>query len=329
MRLLIISIFVVITTSLFGQNIDSLDFSNPDLYKLTSETPKAVDDNKKILNKANELYKEKKYAEAVVWYRKALKLNPSESFARFRIEDVYTLFINNKIVETKEQAIALISEVELSQNEAEFDKILNEKVFVARQLIEKPKVDEVALFIEKNRIESDKYNTTKAEPIKEIKTEIAEVVPVKEEAKPVIKETVIEKTEPIKEEKIEVIAENKISEKPAEKAIVEVQTEVKPEVKTNTKIEEKTVKINEPKVETQNAKEVIKELKIKYPQYRTEEVIEDSNKKKYKIIYNDNGNFTIYTKVVHSWGGIFFFVEKPPLPSQNISEEYFLSHTKE
>lgn len=335
MRLLIVSVFIGFTSFSIGQNIDSLDFSNPESYKLTSETPKPVDDNKKILNKANELYKEKKYAEAVVWYRKALKLNPAESFARFRIEDVYTLFINNKIVETKEEAIALISEVELSQNEAEFDKILNEQVFVARQLIEKPKVDEVAQFIEKNRIESEKNQAIKSEPVKETKTEIAQVAPVKEEktevkqvvkeeVKPEIKETVVEKTEPIKEEKVEVIAE-----KPVEKAVAEVQTEEKPEIKTTTKVEEKPVKVKEVKVDTPNAKEVIKELAVKYPKYRTEEVIEDSTKKKYKVIYNDNGNFTIYTKVVHNWGGIFFFVEKPPLPSQNISEEYYLSHIKE
>ncbi|OFX44204.1 MAG: hypothetical protein A2046_16900 [Bacteroidetes bacterium GWA2_30_7] len=330
MRFLLIIIFLGLRALTFAQNIDSVDFSNPDVYKLTSESPKIVDDQKKILTKANELYKEKKYAEAVVWYRKALKLNPSESFARFRIEDVYTLFINNKIVGSKDEAIALISEVELSQNEAEFDKILNQQVFEARQLIEKPKVDEVALFIEKNRIESEKNATIKTEPVEEVKTETTQAVPIKtEEVKPISKEIIAEKTEPIEEVKIEPIVESKITEKPVENATAEVQTEEKPENKTTTSKPEEKPKIKESKVDSPNAKEVIKELSAKYPKYRTEEVIEDSNKKKYKVIYNDNGNFTIYTKVIHNWGGIFYFVEKPPLPSQNISEEYYLSHIKE
>lgn len=339
MRILIISILVGFTTLSIAQNIDSLDFSNPDAFKLTSDSPKKVDDDKKILNKANELYKEKKYAEAVVWYRKVLKLNPSESFARFRIEDVYTLFITNKIVENKEQAIALISEVELSQNEAEFDKILNKQVFEARKIFEEPKVDEVALFIEKNKIESEKNQVVKTEPAKETKTEIAQVVPVKEEKadvkpevkeeiKPVVKEVIIENTEPIKE----LIAETKIKEEPIiepiKEAKVEVKTEIKPEPKATTKPAEKPI-IKETKVEASNTEVILKELKEKYTKSRTEEVIEDSNKKTYKVIYNDNGNFTIYSKTVHSWGGIFFFVEKPPLPKQNISEEYYLRHIKE
>ena len=341
MRILIISFFIGFTTLSIAQNIDSLDFSNPDAFKLTSDSPKKIDDDKKILNKANELYKEKKYAEAVVWYRKVLKINPAESFARFRIEDVYTLFINNKIVENKEQAIALISEVELSQNEVEFDKILNKQVFEARKIFEEPKVDEVALFIEKNRIESEKNPVVKTEPVKEPKTEIAQAVPVKEEkveekpvvkeeVKSLVKETEIENIEPIKEEKHEVIAETKITEEPIEEPIKEtkVESEVKPETKATTKPVEKTI-VNEPKVEKPNTEIILKELNEKYPKSRTEEVIEDSNKKTYKVIYNDNGNFTIYSKTIHSWGGIFFFVEKPPLPKQNISEEYYLRHIKE
>lgn len=330
MRLLLIIFFFKFSSLIFGQNIDSVDFSNPDAFKLTSETPKVVDSQTKILTKANELYKEKKYAEAVVWYRKALKLNPSESFARFRIEDVYTLFINNNIVATKNEAIALIAEVELSQNEAEFDKILNQQVFEARKIFEEPKVDEVALFIEKNKIESEKRGRIKTDTIKETKTEIVQAIQIKtEEVKTENKETITEKIEPINEAKTDSVVEPQIIEKQAENQITEVKTEEKSENQTsNIKSEEKP-KVKEAKIDNPSAKEVIKELSSKYPNYRTEEILEDSNKKKYKVIYNDNGNFTIYTKVIHNWGGIFYFVEKPPLPSQNISEEYYLRHIQE
>ena len=63
-------------------------------------------------------------------------------------------------------------------------------------------------------------------------------------------------------------------------------------------------------------------LKI-YPNERTIEIINDDYKKITKVIINREHLVTIYLKVEHKWGGVFFFIDNTPFPLENISKSYF------
>lgn len=312
-------------TSAFSQTVDSIDVNNPETFKLTSESPKELNEYSKIITHANKLYSNKNYAESVIWYRKALKLKPEDKFAKFRIEDVYTLFIVNKLVKIKTEADSLVNEIELSYNVEEFDKVVSAKLTQARKIFEEPKRDEIGEFLAKNKELSEKNEVPveKAELIAENKTKVEETIAKKaepvikkeniqtvNEIKPNINKTDIDKTEP----NINKLDETTV--KPAGKN--EITPVIAQEIKPKTSNEDK-----------EKQEKIINELKEKYPAKRTVEQIDDSNKKVTRITYNDNGNITIYTKTIHSWGGIFFFMEKPPLVPQSISEEYFIRNTKE
>jgi len=66
----------------------------------------------------------------------------------------------------------------------------------------------------------------------------------------------------------------------------------------------------------------------RYPNERTIEIINEDYKKITKVIINRDNMVSIYLKVEHQWGGIFFFKDNTPFPLENISKSYFEVATK-
>ncbi|HBF88248.1 MAG TPA: hypothetical protein DDX39_06360 [Bacteroidales bacterium] len=255
---------------------------------------------KEFITKANALYKEQKFAESVVYFRKALKIKPQERLPQYKIEDIYTLFLVNDVVKTKEEANRLVSEIEMS-----LDNIGNEEVFIQ----ESNKIEPIADVVNK---ETQPISETL---VTEVKKEPVLVHPsIGVEQKPI---TEVEKIEVSEVQTKEIKANENLETrviKPEEVKVVES--------KPITKVEAPT--INPVIVEDENRK-----LQVQYPNEKTVEVTEDVNKKVITIIINRGGEVVIYTKVKHSWGGIFFFAKYPGLPKKNISEQHFVKSTQD
>lgn len=66
----------------------------------------------------------------------------------------------------------------------------------------------------------------------------------------------------------------------------------------------------------------------RYPNERTIEVINEDYKKITKVTINRDNMVTIFLKVEHQWGGVFFFKDNTPYPLENISKSYFEVATK-
>lgn len=65
-----------------------------------------------------------------------------------------------------------------------------------------------------------------------------------------------------------------------------------------------------------------------YPDYKTETIEEDMYKKVTRVYINKNRRVTIYMKVEHAWGGIYYFIDRTPLVPENISQGFFDAETR-
>lgn len=294
--------YFLIFIILFGFQVNRLEAQNDDytheldsilgIDHLFKEEINPIEEQyKQFMAKANELYKEQKYAEAVVYYRKALKTKPEERLPQYKIEDVYTLFLVNNVVKTKEEAQRLVAEVEMS-----FDNADNEELFVqkASEVKQEEVVEELKPI---------------SEPRKAIPILVVEEKPVVEVEK--IEATQIEVEKPIQNENLEV----------REVKVEQVKPIVKEEPKPQPVVEK--VEISPVAKEDEN-----KKLLAQYPDEKTIETFEDVNKKITRVIINRNGEIVVYEKVKHSWGGIFFFAKYPGLEKKNISEQHFVKSTQ-
>jgi|GEM_PF-6691041 len=61
----------------------------------------------------------------------------------------------------------------------------------------------------------------------------------------------------------------------------------------------------------------------KYPAFKTVEVTETLYTKTTKVFMHKKNRVTIYMKVEHAWGGIFYFIDRTPLVPENISQSYY------
>ena len=69
------------------------------------------------------------------------------------------------------------------------------------------------------------------------------------------------------------------------------------------------------------------ELKKKYPDKKTVEVIEEKGKVTTRTVIHKDNKITVYLKVKHNWGGVYYFIDKSPLPIQSITRFYYEKHT--
>ena len=300
---------LVAQNSNYSQQLDSI-LGIDKLYEKKIDSTEVY--YKQALDQANQYYKEQKYAESVVYYRKALKIKPEERLPKYRIEDVYTLFLTNDVVATKEEAKQLVAEVEMS-----FDNFKNEKAFI--QKTEEPRKVESIQTIETKKTELPTTKVAEKEIVAptmgvSTKTAIKEETPVKIEPKPIEKPIVVEQAKP-KE------PENKIVE-PKPVAVVET----KPKETPKTFVEPKPIP-TQTKVAPTEEFESNDKLLQKYSAKKTVEVITEPTKTITNVYINSGAEVIVYSKVKHSWGGEFYFAKYPSLPKKNISLQHFMNST--
>jgi hypothetical protein len=74
--------------------------------------------------------------------------------------------------------------------------------------------------------------------------------------------------------------------------------------------------------------EVQQELKRKYIKPKTVEVIQAEGRKITKVYINNSESVTVYVKVEHAWGGVYYFIDYYPDEMKSITAESFARNTK-
>lgn len=69
-------------------------------------------------------------------------------------------------------------------------------------------------------------------------------------------------------------------------------------------------------------------LRVRYPQTRTKEVIEEPHQKITRIILNNGSTVEIYRMVEYTWGATYYFIEEYPSGVQSIGYAAFMNRTK-
>jgi hypothetical protein len=258
----------------------------------------------KLINQANELYNDKQYSASVHFYKKALDLAPEKKLAKYRLEDIKTIFIKEELAVNMEDAEVIVNQIDSTLNEIA-ENLPEEKkdslIFFISDIIPKKAAtvdNRPKDWIEmENSVRNEMNNSGKI--IGEEK--VVEVVPEKKVVVEIVKDTAsisVEKTEPVIK---------KISE-----PIVVISQ--KPQGKSNEELENER-------------KKKVEELKIKYPDEKTIEIFEEKGKKTTRVVINRDNKVTVYLKVEHPWGGIYYFIDNSPFPVQSITSTSFVKNT--
>ncbi|MFH2143802.1 MAG: hypothetical protein ABIJ97_15365 [Bacteroidota bacterium] len=256
----------------------------------------------KIINQANKLFNNKQYSASIHFYKNALELAPEKKLAKYRLEDIKTIFIKEELADNLDDAEILINKI---------DSTLNE---IAKNLPEEKK-DSLIFFIAD--IAPKKAETVDNRPKDWIEMENS----VRKEMDGSLK---VVGDEPVGEIIPDNIHENvkdtftyvPVKKEPVVKKISEpiIVNSQKPQGKTNEELE----------IEKKKKEE---ELKIKYPDEKTVEYFEANGKKTTRVVINRNKRISVYLKVEHNWGGVYYFIDNSPFPVQSITSSYFVKNT--
>ena len=72
-----------------------------------------------IIKQANELFDQKKYTASIHFYKKALKIAPEKKLAKYRLEDIITIFVKEEKAQDKEKAEDLVEKIEKTVRQIE------------------------------------------------------------------------------------------------------------------------------------------------------------------------------------------------------------------
>ena len=299
----------------------------------------------KLINSGNVYYSLRQYNMARVMFSKALELKPKRRYPAYKIEDIETqVLIFNKEKDTLPQNVDSI-----------VASLIKTQPDLKKQIEYKRKTPEEINTIFKNdlykQIESE--TTDKKELAKRIQFINNEVINKQETIVAVIdtnkkgidsnitinkdttKQLILAKEIPIQKDSI-------VTTVPKEKPIPTDTTyhQIAKKDTVNLKEEPKVQPILKP------AEPIKKQMKVStgtkpfdkvayqdsllktYPKEKTIEIITEPYKKITKIVINQNNLVSIYLKVEHKWGGIYFFKDNTPFPLENISKSYFEVATK-
>lgn len=280
----------------------------------------------KVIKKANESFDKGQYTVAIHFYKKAQKIAPEKKLSKYRLEDIITIFIEKEMVSNRADAKELIEEIEEraleiekslhSENKDDLEMLLAE---LDNDIKANPPVDNRPE--EWKRLEQDVRNEMNRENGKPeiLETEIVEdtskkdikpVLIVEEKPEDIIAE--IESIKPIEKEAEATIPKDTITKLKKELPLIKPvpKREIKPKRKAYAKlVEEKRVRD--------------KELKEKYKDGKTVEVIETKSKITTRTVIRKDGKVKVYLKVKHNWGGEYYFIDNSPVKVQSITKNYY------
>jgi len=295
-----------------------------------------------LINSGNVYYSMRQYNMARQMFSKALEIKPKRRYPSYKLEDIETqlLIFNQAKDSLPKNADSIIAAVMKPNVETkkpieykrktpeELQAIFKKDLYnqIASETKNKKELAERIKFVE-NEVINKKDEIIKTDTIKTItpKVEIAKIDTIKQ---------IQVKVEPIKIDTIKpespkldsLISKIKaqtdtIIPKPKE---ISKKDSIKQEFVQPVQIVKPIITIQKPfnKAAYQDS------LRKKYPNERTIEIITEDYKKITRVIINRDSLVTIYLKVEHQWGGIFFFKDNTPFPLENISKSYFEVTTK-
>jgi tetratricopeptide (TPR) repeat protein len=290
-----------------------------------------------LINSGNVYYSMRQYNMARQMFSKALEIKPKRRYPAYKLEDIETqLVIFNQIKDSlPKNADSIIAAV------------MNPKVEIKKPIEYKRKTPEELQAIFKkdlyNQIASETKN--KKELAERIKFVDNEVINKKDESIKI--DTIRAITSKIESTKADTIAHIQAKVEPIKIDTIKPESPKLDSLISNIKTQTDTIKTKpkenikqeyvQPVQITKPTKTIQKpfnkaayqdSLRKKYPNERTIEIITEDYKKITRVIINRDSLVTIYLKVEHQWGGIFFFKDNTPFPLENISKSYFEVTTK-
>ena len=275
-----------------------------------------------IITSANTFFDAKNYDEAIPLYKQAQRIKPDEEYPKFKLEDINTILeIRKQIAENKIPKKKKQRPFWKRKKEKPVKPVIESKPPKKPKEKEKPiiKQEQKPIKVEEQKVEPTK--TVEKQIIPPKQKEVKEEIP-KKKAKPIIKQ----EEKPIKVEEQKIEPKQKIQPQPKEVKEEKPREQKKPKPVSKPKKKVKRKKKTNKKKQTKE--EINADLKKLYTKERTVEIFETPNKTTTKVIINKGGNIVIFSKVKHSWGGIYYFKEIPGENEQSIVKEYFVRETK-
>jgi hypothetical protein len=303
---------LLITLLIFNINSFSQEFNKEQQYQQAMANAKMA-------------FSAKKYSEAVVFYREALKIKPEAQLPRYKIEDIRTIYIEKELAklepkhekqkkrdkkETKPQEDPIRKQAEIQA-----DQIIAAETKIVENEMQELKIEAKAIDInDEDKIAIDTAKVNSIEPDRQTVLQKKESIVQSNIDSPVAKNPDISiKTIENKQVKVENI-------QPVD--TVKKQPEVKKPIQKSIETAKAPTQMSaeEKKVWKQKEQE---RLKVIYPNKKTIEEIDKPGKHITRVIMNVNDEVLIYLRVKHDWGGLFFFIDNPGEDLRSISEQYF------
>lgn len=310
-RFYILFIFLFCSTAAGYSQILSLEF-----LKDTTQKGKHYI---RLIFHADSLYKSRNFQKAIDVYNEAYLLKPKEQYPRFKAEDIRTLYMKPEVVK-----------VEKKQEET------NEYGW-AKRYREKMEREEKKKLLAEGKSTNEKKNEKKEKVVveekKEIKTNQLDEKTKKEDEARLKNFQELKAKEDADDKKkaddhknaVESIGKTTKANVKQEKEIVTISDVI---IQKSKEEEQKRIYANVSISQDIKPEDEQKLLSAKYPNEKTVETITEKTKTTTQVIINKGGVVTIYLKVAHNWGQIFYFVKEPSSPMKSISRDYFERFTR-
>lgn len=300
----------------------------------------------RLIFHADSLYKSRNFQKAIDVYNEAYALKPKEQYPRFKAEDIRTLYMKKDIVKIEKKQEETNEYAWAKRHREKMEREEKKKLIAEGKYVEKKKETTVLAANENKENKVVKKETVVIEEKKESKKD-----PVATEEKKEFKTTQIdEKTKKDEEARLikykelkaqeETDKKKKADEHDKAKENIEVKTEknIKPEkeivtisdviIQKSREEEQKRIYANVSISQDIKPEDEQKLLAAKYPREKTIETITEKTKTTTQVIINKGGIVTIYLKVAHNWGQVFYFVKEPSSQMKSISRDYFERFTR-
>ncbi len=274
----------------------------------------------KAISKANSLFDNGQYTASIHFYKKAQNIAPEKKLAKFRLEDIITIFIKKEIASTRAEAEKIIEEIEAKSIEIE-------------KSLQTDNVDTLAMMLSKINASAplEPLNMDMPDEWKKIEQDVRNEMQQTGNIPEFIDDNKKEKTEPESNAKITtetktVAADTSTVKTPVEqkmdKDTIEAIKKDLPLIKPVPKKEVKPKKKAYAKL-VEEKRQRDDELMKKYPDGKTVEIIKTKNKTVTRTIIRKDNKVTVYLKVKHSWGGEYYFIDNSPIKIQSITKHLY------
>lgn len=278
-----------------------------------------------FIQRGNMYYKAKNFSKAKEMYEESLKIKPNRDYPKYKMEDIKTEIT---LFKTKENDTAIIV-MPVPKPIVKKEEPKKVYTYLSPEEIDRLIMEDVKRHIESNTKNKDSVSATLAlyenvikkadstflSPTPNIKVnEVANVEPPLQDA--------INTQQDIAE--IEETVYKDTTEEIVEYEIVEID-EPNQQLQEFSESSTAQVHIKEEPISYEEYQDSLRKI---YPDTRTVETIKGETKTTTRVILNLAEEVTVYIRVKHDWGGVYYFIEKTPTVLENISAAYFYSITK-